>query len=137
MNSFRKTYRRNTPPAGVAVVELAVCLPVLVLLAFASIEATSMIYLKQSLKITAYEGVRISMVTGATNGQVTQQCELILTNRRINGGSVSISPDVETASAGTPISVTVSAPCRSNGFFTSLFYSNSRFEESAHMMKEN
>lgn len=117
--------------------EMAVCLPVLVLLAFASIEATSMIYLKQSLKITAYEGVRISMVKGATDSQVIQLCETILTDRRINAGNVSISPSVNTASPGTTISVIVSAPCRSNGFFTSLFYSNSIFEESAHMMKEN
>ncbi|MEM9660354.1 MAG: TadE/TadG family type IV pilus assembly protein, partial [Planctomycetota bacterium] len=45
---FRRCERRSTR-CGLAVTELAVCLPVVVLLVLAMIEACTMIFLKQSL----------------------------------------------------------------------------------------
>ena len=46
---------------GVAAVEFAVCLPVIILLVFGAIEASSFIFLKQSLNVAAYEGIRESI----------------------------------------------------------------------------
>jgi len=43
---------------AVAASELAVCLPILVLLVLAMIESCTMIFLKQSLTVSAYEGIR-------------------------------------------------------------------------------
>ena len=42
--------------------ELAVCLPVVVLLVIATIEACSAMFLKQSLTVAAYEGVRTALI---------------------------------------------------------------------------
>ena len=47
--------------SGVAAVEFAVCLPVLVVLILGSIECCSMIFLRQSLAIVAYEGLRVAV----------------------------------------------------------------------------
>ncbi len=49
-----KTRKRQR--SGSVVVEVAVCLPLIVLLVFASVEACTMIYLKQSLTVSACEG---------------------------------------------------------------------------------
>ncbi len=43
---------------GTATVELAVCLPLIVIIAFGSIEATNMIFLEQRLTAAAYEGAQ-------------------------------------------------------------------------------
>ena len=52
--------------AGIAVVEFAVCLPILVLVVFGSIEACNAIYLKQAATASAYEAVRVATGTGGT-----------------------------------------------------------------------
>ena len=49
---------------GVAVIELAICLPILVLILVATIEACVMLQLKQNLIVTAYEGARIGILPG-------------------------------------------------------------------------
>ena len=55
---------------GVAAVELAVCLPVIILLVFGAIEASSFIFLKQSLNVAAYEGIRESIrISSNTRGE--------------------------------------------------------------------
>ena len=51
---------------GVAAAELAVCLPIVVLMVIATIEACSAVFLKQSLTVAAYEGVRTALEEGAT-----------------------------------------------------------------------
>lgn len=122
---------------GVAVVELAVCLPVLLLLVLGTISSASMIYFKQSLKIVAYEGARVSLIPGASDATVTAQCESLMSERRINQGVVSVSPSIESSPEGTIITVTAEAPCSQNGLFASLFYSGRTFSETVSMMKEN
>ena len=65
MSSVRgNTSRRNR--RGVAAAELAVCLPVIVMLVMATIEACSALFLKQSLTAAAYEGVRTALEESAT-----------------------------------------------------------------------
>jgi Flp pilus assembly protein TadG len=122
---------------GVAVVELAVCLPVLILLVLGTISSASMIYFKQSLKIVAYEGARVSLIPGSSNGAVTAQCESLMIERRIEQGSVSVSPNIASSPEGTIITVTVEAPCGPNGLFASLLYSGRTFSTTVSMMKEN
>ncbi|MGD9632583.1 MAG: TadE/TadG family type IV pilus assembly protein, partial [Pirellulales bacterium] len=53
-NSFRRRFDRR----GAAAAELALCLPLIVFLLLASLEACSMIFLDHSLTIASYEGVR-------------------------------------------------------------------------------
>jgi len=96
-----------------------------------------MIYFKQSLKIVAYEGARVSLIPGSSDAAVAAQCDSLMTERRINQGSVSVSPSIASSPEGTIITVTVEAPCDQNGLFASLFYSGRTFSETVSMMKEN
>lgn len=122
---------------GVAVVELAICMPILVLFAFGTISANSMIYFKQSLKITAYEGARVSLLPESSTPKVIAQCERILAQRRIKGATVSVTPDIVSADEGDVITVSIEAPCGENGLLASLFFAGSKYTASVSMMKEN
>ena len=68
-------------------VELAICLPVLILLLFGTIEACAIIYLNQSLKIAAYEGARVSLIPTAfvfSTRQSATTCVLRINQDRIS-----------------------------------------------------
>ncbi|HEX2477189.1 MAG TPA: TadE family protein [Lacipirellulaceae bacterium] len=123
---------------GVAAVELAVCLPIVVLLVVATIEACSAVFLKQSLTVAAYEGVRMALVEGATAGNVQASCNQVLADRTIEGGTITISPsDIASLKVGEFVNVTVSAPCDENSIVPANFYRGRRMSATASMMIEN
>ncbi|MDZ4853130.1 MAG: TadE/TadG family type IV pilus assembly protein [Pirellulaceae bacterium] len=110
---MRKTRRR-----GAAVVEFAVCLPIIMLLIIGSIEATSAIFLRQALTTSAYEGIREAVQSGSTTIASTNRAQAILTSRQIRNSNVRFTPsDVQTASRGTPIVIEISAPFGANSPF--------------------
>ena len=86
---------------GIAAVEFAVCLPVLVLVVFGSIEACTMVFLKESLTVAAYEGSRTALEPTATEADVTARCLEVLTDRNVQGGTVQVLPaDIAAVAAG-------------------------------------
>jgi len=122
---------------GVATAELAVCLPVVVLLVVATIEACSMVFVKQSLSVAAYEGVRTAISANATASDVANMCNQILTDRRVDGASVIISPrNFTTLNPGDYVDVTVSAPCSQNTVVPNRFYRGRTLSATASMMIE-
>jgi Flp pilus assembly protein TadG len=132
----RHALRRNG--RGVAAVELAVCLPIVVLLVVATIEACSAVFLKQSLTVAAYEGVRSALVEGATASSVKAACNQVLADRTINGGTITVSPpDIASMKVGEFVNVTVSAPCNENSVVPANFYRGRRMSATASMMIEN
>ncbi len=75
---------------GAACVELAVVLPVLVLIVLGTIEACAMTHLTQSLYIAAYEGTRVSLIPKSSTANVRDAIDEILSSRRIkNPASIS------------------------------------------------
>lgn len=88
---------------GAAAVETALLLPLLVLLAFGSIELSNMIFLKQTLAIAAYEGARAATKPGATAQQADTRIAEVLTSRNVTSYSVSYTTDKSAPLAITPI----------------------------------
>ena len=121
---------------GVAVVELAICLPILVLLLLATIEACVMLQLKQNLSVTAYEGARIGILPGSDSSGVQLQCQLLLDDRSINGYTISMSPDPSTMAVGDQFTVTVEADCVANSVLGGVFYQGQTISESVVMKAE-
>jgi Flp pilus assembly protein TadG len=129
--------KRNHSRRGVAAAELAVCLPVIVLIVLATIEACTMVFLKQSLSIAAYEGAREALTQNATNASVQSIATDVLTQRRVNGGSVTISPrNLITVAPGEYLTITCSAPASRNSIIPIRFYRGRTLTGSATMMKE-
>ncbi len=138
MNVFAKSQRRRScrQRGGVAAVEFALCLPVIVLLVMGAMEASTMIFLKQSLSVAAYEGARTAVVPNATNADVVDTCEQILADRRVAGATVQVTPEVEDANIGEFMTITVTAPCNDNTILTGRFFRNKQLSGSADFMKE-
>ncbi len=133
-----KTLRSNPPKRlGVAAVEFAVCLPVLIVIFLGSIECANMTYLKQTLTISSYEGVRKGIQYNATSKQVRQHCRDILNARNIKHASITISPkNVAKVKQGDEIQVTVSAPCNDNSAMPLTIFSGRTMTVSTTMVKE-
>lgn len=141
----KRTLRRATSPAagakagrrGVAATELAVCLPIIVLLVLGTIEACTMVFLKQSLTVASYEGVRTALVKGATSSDVKTACQQILKDRNIDGAIVTVSPDnIPALNPGDLVDVIVTAPCGPNAAIPIMFYRDKSLTSTASMMIE-
>jgi hypothetical protein len=116
---------------------LAICLPLIVFLLLASIEACSMIFLDHGLSIASYEGVRVAINYDGTNATAQARCNQIINGRGIAGSSISFSPsNVAVVDRGTPITVTVSAPCAANAIVPPWFYAGKTLVCSTTMVKE-
>ncbi|MEX2316680.1 MAG: TadE family protein, partial [Pirellulales bacterium] len=125
------------PPPPAAAAELAICLPLIVFLLLASLEACSMIYLDHGLSIASYEGVRVAINYDSTNVAVRARCDQIINNRGIVGATVAIVPaNVAMVERGERIKITVSAPCNANAIVPPWFYGGKTLTCSTTMVKE-
>jgi len=69
---------------GVAAVELAICLPILMLLIFGSIEFELLFYNKQVITNASREGARAGIVEGTVNADIIQIVENYCNGKLIN-----------------------------------------------------
>ncbi len=114
---FKPTSKAGSKRAnsGVAAVELAVSLPLLVLCVLGSIEITNGIFLRQGLHVAAYEGAKELSSTGGTLTTANAQIGNILSARSIVGASVTMTPnDPAQIVRGTNVTVRVTAPAGGN-----------------------
>jgi len=96
-----------------------------------------MIFLEQSLKIAAHEGAHAAIVPNSDVTKVTYQINQILTQRGVNGATISITPgNHQNSPYGTMIQVNVSAPCNQNSVFAPWFYNGKTLTGTVVMMKE-
>ncbi len=122
---------------GVAATEFAVCLPVIALLVLGMTECCTMIFLKQSLTVASYEGVRTALEERAVAADVRRSSQRILTERRVQGGLITVSPtNIPAVPTGQFITVTVTAPANSNSVIAGRFFRGQILSASATMMKE-
>jgi Flp pilus assembly protein TadG len=122
---------------GVSTVELAVCLPVIMLIVVASIEACSLIFLQQSLQTVAYETARFATAPHSTSAAAVSRGEQVLADREVNGAVIDLTPDdMSTAVRGTHVLVTVTAPLGGNRVIPEFFYGDQQLEANATMVKE-
>lgn len=117
--------------AGVAAAELAVCLPVLFLVIFGSIEACNAIFLRQALNEAAYEGAMVGLKRNSTSAQIQQRVEEILAARNVSGATIFAgegSDPVEALNAGDRFRVIVSANVTGNVSGPRLFFGSSTLQ---------
>ena len=128
---------RGNDRRGLAATEFAVCLPVIVLLVLGMIECCTMIFLKQSLTVAAYEGVRTALEDQAVRRDVLRSSQQILTQRRVQGGTTTVNPsNIPAVPTGQFITVTVDAPADLNSVIPGSFFRGRTLSASATMMKE-
>ena len=137
MARVRYTRKRRNSRRGAAVAELAVCLPIVLLLVVGTLEACTMIFLNHSLAIASYEGVRVAINYDGTTSDVVVRCTEIIDGRDVSSGVISINPpDVASVPRGQPIAVTVSAPSDANALIPPWFFGGKTISATTTMVKE-
>jgi hypothetical protein len=117
---------------------MAVCFPVFFLITMATIETCRMIYIRQSLKIAAYECARLGIVPGATKEALQSQCDLLLLGRNIRGYQFSCEPeDPSTLNYREYFTTTVRIAAKDSAIVGTWFYRDKIFAESVTIMAEN
>ena len=118
-------------------IEFAVCLPVFFLISVATIETCRMIYLRQSLKLAAYESARVGILPEITPENIQDQCDVILMGRNIQDYTLTCNPtDPSTLQFGQLLVTTVEAPAGTNALIGSWLYGSQTVSESVTIMAE-
>jgi Flp pilus assembly protein TadG len=134
---MQRSRKQHPKRRGVAAVELAICLPMVVMLVLGSIEACSMIFINQSLCVAGYEGMRIAVRKGGTSAEAIAGCNELLSARGVQAATVSLSPtNVSGLSSGTLMTITVTAPCGDNSILPSRFFRGRTLTATCTMVKE-
>ena len=105
--------RRRAPGCrrhGVAMIEFAFCLPILLLLVFGIMEMGRALMVYQILTNGAREGARLAIIPGSTDAQVTSKIDTYMTNAGISGHTRQVSPSIGASNSGDAITITVSVP---------------------------
>ena len=128
---------RRTGRRGTACVELAVCLPVIVLLVFASLEGANMLFLRQAVVQSAYETAK--SVAKSNGVQATAQTlgQQVLSARGVVAPTITFTPAVvEGLPPGTPFTVSVSVPGDSRSITGIGPFNGLTIQAQATMLKE-
>ena len=106
---------------GASVLEMALVLPILLMLSFGVVDYGYFLYVKNTVQGAAQAGVRTAITSSATNASVTTVISNMMTAAGLqnSGYSVTLSPsDVSTAAAGSTVTVTISCTWGSLGVHT-------------------
>jgi hypothetical protein len=95
---------------GAAAVEMALVLPVLILLVFGTIAISQIIHFRKGVVAATAEGIRIASRRDVNSTQVTTLIQQILTGRRITSATVTITPtEISILKPGDTIEIVVAA----------------------------
>jgi len=114
MTGFVRRRRRvphRSQRKGVAAVEMALVLPVLLIIALGTISVGQLIYFRKSMVTAAAEGARLATQRTTTSGDVTQRIAAVLESRRIENAAITINDGaaIETLPPGSLIEIDVDA----------------------------
>jgi Flp pilus assembly protein TadG len=97
---------------GAALVELAVCLPIIVMIVMATIECSSLLFCKQAMVQSAYQAAMVATKSDGTNAKAVDAALRVAQGRRISGIQITFNPpNIDRVASGTVMftSPTVSA----------------------------
>jgi len=135
MIKIKKTKAR-VKREGAAIVEFAVCLPLIVLIVLGTIEAGSLLFLKQTLVQAAYEGAKVAIASGDSE-QVEAVVDAVVDSRNLTDVSIQFTPsDLASVPAGETITITISAPGDANSLVSFGPFANQTVQASASMVRE-
>ena len=103
--------KKSRQRKAAAIVELAICLPLLVFLVFGTIEIAGSIFLKQTMTSAAHEGALSGMRQNAQESEIITRVNAILAARSVTGCTVQVVTDgplFADLSPGDPFRVQIS-----------------------------
>lgn len=132
----RLQHRPRPSRRGAHTVEMALVLPILIMVVFGIIEFARANQIRQTVKQAAYEGARVGITMDATVAQVQSQANSVLSSVGITGGTVTVTPNPITSSTAF-VTVTVSASATANGWFMKYFTAGQPISAAVTLESEN
>lgn len=129
-------HRVEATRSGAAAIELAVCLPVILLLVFGAVEASSQIFLKQSLSIACYEAGRAATDSTINEDAAAIRAKQILDSRGVHNYEIRFPSGVSEVERGDTVICEVSAPILPNSPLARRFIANRTLTARTVMIKE-
>jgi Flp pilus assembly protein TadG len=129
-------WRRTSERArGVVTAEFAICLPILLLFFFASLEFARVHMIRQTVENAVYEGCRRGIVPGATASNCRSAAQAVLNTISVNNATINVTPTAITQD--TPeVTVAVAVPINSNSWVAPLFFKNKNVSNSMTLRRE-
>jgi Flp pilus assembly protein TadG len=136
----RRQLRKQCKRSGVAAVEFAIVLPALVALTLGTLDVCSMMFLKETAVLAAYEGARRGIGRGGTNADVVARVTEFLDERGVDY----VAADVVTiggrgfgaAETLENVTVTVTVPAAGNLLVSSQMFGDMTLTANVTMRKE-
>jgi Flp pilus assembly protein TadG len=124
----------------VAAVEFAIVAPVLMALTIGTIDLCSMLFLKETAVLAAYEGARIGVPRDRTNDMVRQRVMQFLDERGVQYTGPDVvtfsSPGFDSAETLQHVTVNVQIPAEGNLLIASQVFGDLMINASVTMRKE-
>ncbi len=134
---MRRFQRQPARRKGAATVELSICLPLFILILFGSIEASNLIYLRESLCLASYEAARQAVSLDVSKEDIEKRAKQLLASRGITNPTVTLSPsDFNSTSGGDPVTITVSVPTSSQTLLPKIVYRQRSISAQTTFVKE-
>ncbi len=105
-----KTNRSINDRRGVAAVEMALVLPVLLIVVFGTINASQLMHFRKSIVLAASEGIRRASERDSTSADVESLVSAVLSSRRVSNPTITLTPaTIESAQPGDVIELQIQA----------------------------
>lgn len=128
---------RRNERRGAAATELAICMPVIVLLIFASIECCSMLFVDEALHVACYESLRVAIQKDGVASDAIVRGEEVLEQFGVAEGTITCQPsDLSSAQGGDTIVIEVEAPCNANSIMPAWFFGGATLRARCAMARE-
>jgi Flp pilus assembly protein TadG len=132
-NAGQSSQARNRGAA--AVVEFALVVPLVLMLAFAAIEFARVIMIRHSVDNAVYESARLAIIPGGTAAEARSETERLFSIIGISDFLVDVVPAVLTAE--TPeVTVRITVPLDSNSYFPQRFFAGRTIRRELTMRRE-
>ena len=133
--------RRRDERSGTAVVEAALCIPLIILLMLGTLEVCAGIFLAESLTVCAYEAARAGVRRRSTAEDVRERALEALSDRHVTlidaDESINVEPsDFDDLNALDEIRVTITAPTAGNSLYIFDTFVNRNITASVSMVRE-
>jgi Flp pilus assembly protein TadG len=141
MSVIQFEHRKRRQPQllrrAAAAVELAVCLPIIVILVFGALEGANIMFCRQAMVQAAYEACKHASRVDGTSAGAKRLAQDVLTARRVKSANITLSPaDVSTTQVGQDVTVRITVNSSSRTFTGLGLFSGRLIDVSATMQKE-
>jgi Flp pilus assembly protein TadG len=138
--NHRRRSRKQHKRSGVATIEFAIVLPVLIALTIGTMDLCAMMFLRESAVLAAYEGARRGVGRGRTNADVVERVTEFLDERNVEYGGADVvtisGSGFDGAQTLENVTVTVNVPTSGNLILPSQMFDGMMISASVTMRKE-